>query len=53
MKEYLKGLLLGMVILFSVSIMYQITKDISYSYFYKDMVKETINEMVKPDCLNK
>ena len=30
---------------------FQLTKSISYSLFYKDMVNQTVIEMVKSDCL--
>lgn len=30
---------------------YYVTKELSYSFFYEDMVKQTIQEMVKPGYL--
>jgi hypothetical protein len=30
---------------------YWIAKTVSYSFFYEDMVEETIKEMVKPEAL--
>lgn len=38
------------VFIYGISI---VAKNISYNYFYKDMVKETIIELVNPDSLKK
>lgn len=43
------------IIIFCISFIYGaywIAKKISYNIFYKNMVKQTIIEMVKKECLN-
>ena len=43
------GVILFFIVLYG---MYWVTKNVSYSIFYEDMVKNTIVEMVKRDSLN-
>ncbi len=31
---------------------YWVAKTLSYSFFYEDMVQQTIKEMIKPEYLN-
>ena len=53
MKDFLT--IMGIVvaaIIFGVST-YQLAKHFNYSFMYRDMVKETIREMVKDEALRK
>lgn len=52
MKTVTQILILGMGIVLLVGIVYGsyfVTKRLSYSFFYEDMVKATIIETVKPE----
>jgi len=49
----LTGFIIGYILLFCVISfgMFWLAKNISYWLFYEDMVKETIKELVKSNCL--
>lgn len=51
MKEILRFLMIAILICFFIYCMYWLAKNGSYFFFYEDMVKETIKEMVKPEYL--
>lgn len=54
MKTYQKILAFGIVLLLVVTLVwgtYTIAKHLSYRFFYKEMVKQTITEMVKKEAL--
>lgn len=40
-------------IIYGIYGMYWIAKTVSYSLFYEDMVKQTIEQMVKPEALKR
>ena len=52
--DTLKMILLGLLMIFVIGgSLYGcwVAKTVSYSFFYEDMVKETVTKMVKPGCL--
>lgn len=51
MKSIAQGFLLVVAICIFVYASYEIGKLISYDWWYEDMVKTTIREMVKPEAL--
>lgn len=48
----LKAFLLTITVMLLIAI-YHIGKVISYNYMYEDMVKKTINNTIKPECIKK
>ena len=47
------GMFFGVVLLVCAALypFYWAAKTVSYEIFYKDMVQDTVREMVKPECL--
>ena len=54
MKKIKQIVVMGLGIALVLSFIYGcywITKTISYAFFYEDMVKRTVTQMVKPEAL--
>ena len=52
MKDLIKGLMVVIAVCALIYSMYWLAKTGSYFFFYEDMVKDTIREMVSPNYLN-
>ena len=51
MKEILTTLFIIIVVILITIGSFYVKRKINYSLMYKDMVRQTISEMVKPECL--
>ena len=51
MQKIILSIFGGIIICFFVYVCYWLVKTISYNLFYEDMVKKTVQEMVKPEYL--
>lgn len=51
MKNIIIGVIAIIGVCFIVYSFYWLAKTVSYKFFYEDMVKQTIQEMVKPEYL--